>query len=329
MGLKQSESSKLSYIEEELKIPKSKVISVSKLNDYIEERLTTDSKLIDVYLIGEVSNLRVFPSGHTYFNLKDEDSLVSCIIYAGNKRSLKYSPEDNKEVLVLASVSVYKKSGKYQLNVEQVFPIGEGLFHTRFRKLKERLEKKGMFDDKYKKDIPLLPKCIGIATSPTGAVIRDILDTLTNRFPNVNVIISPTIVQGENSPKSIINSIKELNKIKEVDTIILGRGGGSLEDLDCFNNEEVAKAIFKSKTPIISAIGHENDWTISDFVSDKRAITPTHSAELGIVNKKEEIENLNAIKLQLETSSKSNMYRNILITILVLLILYGIRRLFF
>jgi len=323
-----SESSKLTYIEQELKVPRSKIITVSQFNDYIEQKLTSDSKLLNIYLIGETSNLRNFPSGHIYFDLKDKQALISCIIFKDNKIRLNYIPEDNKEILVLASVNVYKKSGRYQLIVEKVFPIGEGLFYAKFKKLKEKLKLEGMFEAKYKKEIPILPRCIGIAASTEGSAIRDILDTLTNRFSNVNVFISPTIVQGDKAPDSIINSIKILNKLNKVDTIILSRGGGSIEDLDCFNNENVAKAIFNSKKPVISAIGHEDDWTISDFVADKRAITPTHSAELAIVNKEEEINKFREIKKQLENltehyniKSKVNVYKKSLIVMIIIILL--------
>ncbi len=325
----------LQSLEKEFNIPSSKIITVSQINTYIEHKLTSDAKLINVYLIGEVSNFRKYPSGHIYFDLKDEYSIINSIIYNGNIEKLNYTPEEGKEILVLASVSVYKKSGKYQLNVVQAFPIGEGLLYAKFKKLKEKLEKKGMFDPKHKREIPLLPKCIGIATSIEGSAIRDILDSLTNRFPNVEIIISPTVVQGNIAPDSILNSIKTLNKIKEVDTIILGRGGGSIEDLDCFNNEEVAIAIFNSKKPIISAIGHEDDWTIADFVADKRAITPTHSAELAIANKHEEINKLNNMKTTLEnigehykTKTNAKKYKTAIIVIVVIVILYILWRLF-
>lgn len=330
-----SESSKISYIEQELKIPASKIITISQLNEYIEQKLTNDPKLLDIYLIGETSNLRSFPSGHTYFDLKDKEALVSCILFKSDKMRLKYVPEDNKEILVLASVSVYKKNGRYQLIVKQVFPIGEGLFYTKFRKLKEKLKNKGMFDIKHKKEIPMLPRGIGIAASTEGSAIRDILDTLTNRFPNINIYISSTTVQGDKAPDSIINSIKILNELNEVDTIIVSRGGGSIEDLDCFNNEDVAKAIFNSEKPIISAIGHEDDWTIADFVADKRAITPTHSAELAILNKEEEISKFREMEKRLEnlmenytTKSTANVYKKLIIVMVILIIAYMVWRLF-
>lgn len=326
--------SKLTIIEKELNIPSSKILTVSQLNDYIEKILTNDQKLIALYLIGEVSNFRRFPSGHAYLDIKDEHTLVSCIIYNHNLKKMKYIPEEGKEVLLLASIIVYKKTGKYELSIQQAFPIGEGILSARFRKLKNKLEKKGMFDLKYKKEIPLLPRCIGIATSIDGSAIRDILDTIINRFPNINIIISPTTVQGKNAPESIINSINILNKIEEIDTIILGRGGGSLEDLDCFNDEKVADAIFNSKKPIISAVGHEDDWTISDFVADKRAITPTHSAHLVILNKKEAIDALINFKTRLENSrehykikTKVKTYKIIIIIAIILLIIYILWRL--
>ncbi len=323
-----SEPERLSPIAKELKIPVSGILTVSQLSDYIAQKFSKDSKLSSIYLIGEVSNLRNHSSGHTYFDLKDGDALISCVIWKGSKLQLRYQPEDKKEILVLASVETYKNKGLYQLIVTQAYPVGEGLVHSEFRKLKEKLKKKGMFDIKHKREIPLLPRCIGIASSIQGSAIRDVLDAIKNRFPNMDIIIAPTVVQGSKGANSIIDSIKILNRIDEIDAIILARGGGSVEDLDCFNGEEVAKAIYNSKKPIISAVGHEDDWTISDYVADVRAITPTHSAELAVMNKGEEIAKLEEIETQLsdliahyKTRSKVTTYQQILVGVLIFVFL--------
>jgi len=251
-----------------IKIPESNILTVGKLTDYIKQRLENDLQLINIWVKGEISNFTRHNSGHLYFTLKDEISQISCAMFRSSASSLKFEPEHGMKVLVLSSLSVYKLSGKYQLIVSEMHPDGLGALHQKYLQLKEKLEKEGLFSKEHKKNIPKFPKTIGIITSPTGAAIKDLIRNLTRRFPNINIKIAPTIVQGVDAASSIIKSIELLNKISDIDVIIIGRGGGSLEDLWCFNEEIVARAIFKSKIPTISAVGHETDFTISDFVAD-------------------------------------------------------------
>lgn len=285
-------------------IPESKIITVGKLIDYIKQKLENDSQLINIWVRGEISNYTQHTSGHLYFTLKDETSQISCAMFRGSVSSLKFEPSQGMKVLVLSSISLYKPRGNYQLVVSEMYPDGLGALHQKFLQLKEKLEKEGLFLQKYKKPIPKFPKTIGIITSPTGAAIRDLIRNLTRRFPNINIKLVPTIVQGIGAAEDIVNSIGILNKISEIDVIILGRGGGSLEDLWCFNEEIVARAIFRSKIPIISAVGHETDFTISDFVADIRAPTPSTAAEIAVPDKNELLSNINHLRDRLLLKTK-------------------------
>ena len=279
-----------------LNIPESKILTVSKLTDYIQQKLQGDSNLINIWVRGEISNYTKHGSGHLYFILKDESSQIKCVMFNSSASSLKFEPEHGMKVLVLSSIGVYKPHGNYQLIVSEMHPDGLGILHQKFLMLKEKLEKEGLFSKEYKKPISRFPKTIGIITSPTGAVIKDLINILTRRFPNINIKIAPTLVQGVEASKDIVKSIELLNRIKGIDVIILGRGGGSLEDLWCFNEEIVARAIFKSKIPIISAVGHETDFTISDFVADYRAPTPSAAAEIAVPDKNELLRDINHLK---------------------------------
>lgn len=234
-----------------------------------------------------------------YFVLKDESSQIKCVMFNNSASSLKFEPEHGMKVLVLSSIGVYKPYGNYQLIVSEMHPDGLGILHQKFLMLKEKLEKEGLFSKEHKKPIPIFPKTIGIITSPTGAAIKDLINILTRRFPNINIKIAPTLVQGIEASKDIVKSIELLNRIKGIDVIILGRGGGSLEDLWCFNEEIVARAIFKSEIPIISAVGHETDFTISDFVADYRAPTPSAAAEIAVPDKNELLRDINHLKERL------------------------------
>lgn len=280
-------------------IPESKIISVDKLTDYIKQRLESDSNLNNIWVRGEISNFRRQSSGHLYFTLKDDVSQIECIVWKSSALLLKFEPEHGMKVLVLSSIDLYKPHGKYKLIISEMHPDGLGALHQKYLQLKEKLEKEGLFSKEHKKPIPKFPKVIGIITSPTGAAVRDLIRNLTRRFPNINIKLVPTLVQGVDAAEEIVKSIELLNKISGVDVIILGRGGGSLEDLWCFNEEIVARAIFKSDIPIISAVGHETDFTISDFVADCRAPTPSTAAEIAVRDKNELIAEINHLRERL------------------------------
>ena len=255
-----------------------KILTISELTRDIKEVL--ENVFGDVAVEGEISNLSQPASGHVYFSLKDEASSIKCALFRNSAIKVKFALSDGMKVVCSGRVGVYEKSGQYQLYVNTVEPKGQGALQLAFEQLKERLAKEGLFDEAHKKPLPFLPKTIGVVTSPTGAVVRDILHVLDRRFPEAHVIISPVRVQGEEAAQEVSAAIKEFNELGNVDVIILARGGGSLEDLWCFNEEKVARAIYDSAIPIISAIGHETDYTIADFVADRRAPTPSAAAEI-------------------------------------------------
>ena len=286
-----------------IKVPELNILTVGKLTDYIKQRLESDSQLINIWVRGEISNFTRHNSGHLYFTLKDETSQIGCAMFGGSASSLKFEPEHGMKVLVLSSLSVYKPYGKYQLIVSEMHPDGLGALHQKYLQLKEKLEKEGLFSKEHKKVIPKFPKTIGIITSPTGAAIRDLIRNLTRRFPSIHIKIAPTLVQGIGAASSIVKSIELLNKI-DIDVIILGRGGGSLEELWGFNEEIVARAIFKSKIPTISAVGHEMDFTISDFVADCRASTPSTAAEIAVPDKNELLSEIKHLQERLLQKTK-------------------------
>ena len=261
------------------------ILTVSELTQEIKGIL--EDKFPDVWVEGEISNLRIPPSGHIYFTLKDDFSQIRGILFKMKARSLRFIPEDGLHIVCRGRVSLYKKRGEYQLILEEIEPKGIGALQLAFLQLRERLEKEGLFEPSHKKPIPILPKAIGIVTSPTGAVIRDMIQIIHRRFENVHILLYPVRVQGEGASLEIAEGIKYFNRANKVDVIIMGRGGGSLEDLWAFNEEVIARAIYNSRIPIISAVGHETDYTISDFVSDLRAPTPSTAAELVVRDKQE------------------------------------------
>jgi len=261
------------------------IYTVSELTRYI--RTVLEDTFPAVWVEGEISNFIQHTSGHMYFSLKDESSVLNCVLFKGINQRLKFKPGNGQKVIAAGKISVYDKRGQYQLYVEKIEPKGIGALQLALEQLKKRLEKEGLFDKARKKPIPYLPQRIGVITSPTGAAIRDILNVTKRRFQNVDLILNPVRVQGKGSELEIAEAIEDFNKFKKLDVIIVGRGGGSLEDLWAFNEEIVARAIFESKIPIISAIGHEIDWTIADFVSDFRAPTPSAAAELVIPRKED------------------------------------------
>lgn len=259
-----------------------KAITVSDISKKIKNLIENDLELATVYVEGEISNFSGSPSGHVYFSLKDEGAVIKCAMFKGYKDKLQFVPKDGIKVVVLAKVSVYAPQGYYQLQVIAMKQAGVGNLHEKLELLKQKLGNEGLFDPSLKKPIPFMPKKIGIVTSKTGAVIRDIINVSTRRNPNVNLTLMPVSVQGANAAPEIVEAIKYFNTENSVDVLIVGRGGGSIEDLWPFNEEIVARAIFKSKIPIISAVGHETDWTIADYVADKRAPTPSAAAELAV-----------------------------------------------
>ncbi len=257
-------------------------LKVSELNSYIKNLFDKDERLNNVYIRGELSNFKRHYSGHLYFTLKDETSLIKCIMFKSYTNYLNFEPKDGMSVVILGTVSVFERDGVYQIYVKGMEVDGIGELYSKYEQLKSKLEAEGLFDQKYKKPIPILPKAIGVVTSKTGAVIRDIINVTTRRLPNVNIILYPATVQGAGAAETIVKGIEFFNNQKNVDTIIIGRGGGSLEDLWPFNEEITARAIFKSEIPIISAVGHETDFTIADFVADLRAPTPSAAGELAV-----------------------------------------------
>lgn len=259
-----------------------KTLTVSEVNNYIKKTLDNDYILNNLLIRGEVSNLKYHSSGHIYFSLKDSTSKINCVMFKSNSINLDFKVEDGMQVIAAARCSIYQGTGSLQLYINKLEKEGLGELHIKFEKLKNKLQDEGYFDDKYKKLIPKMPRRIGVVTSETGAVIRDIINVTKRRSSLVDIVLYPALVQGEGAYKTIIEGIKYFNDKKNVDTIIIGRGGGSLEELWSFNEEELAKEIFKSKLPIISAVGHEVDFTIADFVSDYRASTPSQAAEIAV-----------------------------------------------
>ena len=259
-------------------------ISVSELNNYIKEKVGNDEFLNNVYIKGEISNFKHHYTGHMYFTLKDENSLIKCIMFKTYTANLNFSPKDGMKVLILGTVSVFERDGIYQIYCKAMQEDGIGDLYAKYERLKNKLESEGLFENKYKKEIPFMPKSIGVLTSQTGSVIRDIINVSTRRNPNVYLKLLPVPVQGEGASTKIADAIRLINDKKLADVIIIARGGGSIEDLWPFNEEVVARAIFESEIPVISAVGHETDFTIADFVADLRAPTPSAAAELAVPN---------------------------------------------
>ncbi len=260
----------------------SRIFSIKDINRYIRMKLESDQLLGDVWLRGEISNFTHHSSGHMYFTLKDKDSRLKCIMFASHNQKLPFIPKEGTKVLARGNISVFERDGNYQFYVTQMQPDGIGSLYLAYEQLKRKLEAEGLFEASRKKTIPRFPSVIGIITSPTGAAVRDIIITLQRRHPSVPVLLFPVLVQGAGSASAIVRAIEMMNQMAEVDVLIIGRGGGSLEELWAFNEEAVARSIAASKIPIISAVGHETDFTIADFVADLRAATPTAAAELAV-----------------------------------------------
>lgn len=269
-------------------------ITVTQLNYYVKSLLDSDSKLKYVFVTGEISNLTDhYSSGHIYLSLKDEKSTIKAVMFSYSAKNLRFRPQNGMKVIVRGRVTLYEPTGMYQLYIEDMQPDGIGALTIQFEQLKEKLSKEGLFDDKHKKPIPEFPKVISVITSPTGAALQDIRNILSRRWPFSEIRVTPSLVQGDGAPAMLSEAVRKVNSEGVADVIIIGRGGGSIEDLWAFNSEELARALFESKIPVISAVGHETDFTICDFVSDMRAPTPSAAAEIATPDRFVHIDLLN------------------------------------
>ena len=314
-----------------------KIYSVSDVNKYIKALMDKDTLLNNISIRGEITNFKAHYTGHLYFTLKDESSTIKCIMFKGYAQFLKFKPTDGMKVVINGQIGVFERDGVYQIYCKSMSPEGLGDLYLAYEQLKNKLQKEGLFDASKKKKIPFLPKRVGVITSRTGAVVRDIINVTTRRYPNVNLLIYPAAVQGVNVASTVIEGLKTFNTLKNVDVIIIARGGGSFEDLFGFNDEALARQVYASQIPVVSAVGHETDFTICDFVSDLRAPTPSAAAELvypeysEIVNriitdkkrtiiaiknyidrKRQYVEKLKAAKLDKVPLDKINRYRIII-----------------
>lgn len=284
------------------------VLTVSQLNFYIKSLMDSDPGLSGVFISGEISNLTDhYRSGHIYLSLKDDKSVIKAVIFAGNAARLKFRPENGMKVIARGRVSLYEATGQYQLYIDDLQPLGAGALAMAFEQLKNRLEKEGLFLQSAKKPLPLYPKTVGVITSPTGAAVEDIKSILLKRWPPINIIIYPSLVQGEEAPKQLVQGIKYFSETKCADVVIIGRGGGSAEDLWAFNSEELARAIFDCTVPVISAVGHETDFTICDFVADVREHTPSAAAKRAVPDIFEERNRLASLAKSLNGYTSKNL----------------------
>ena len=300
--------------------------SIYEINTYIKGLIEEEALLQDVYAVGEISNFKHhYATGHFYLTLKDDKSEIRAVMFRSYAAKVKFKPQDGMRVIVHGRIGVYQQNGSYQLYIDSMQPDGIGSLHLAYEQLKTRLDSEGLFDSAHKKEIPRFPSTIGIITSSTGAAIRDIIKVATSRCPSVKLVLFPSLVQGNDAPKELIKGLEYFNIVGNVDVIIIGRGGGSLEDLWAFNDESLARAIYGSKIPVISAVGHEIDFTICDFVSDMRAATPSHAAEIATPNMSEIIykldsfysrakeaifDKINSLREEINDLSKSRCLRN-------------------
>ena len=284
--------------------------TVSRVNNYIKRLIDSKSVLNNIWVKGEISNYKRHSSGHIYLTLKDEGSILKAVMFRAAASSLDFEPSDGTMVIAHGKISVYEAGGAYQLYIEDMTLDGIGDLYREFEKLKAKLSEEGLFDEQYKKPIPKFPSRIGVATATTGAAVRDIINVITRRYPLAEIVVYPTLVQGNGAKESIVGAIEYFNATKSVDTLIIGRGGGSIEDLWAFNEECVARAIFNSEIPIISAVGHETDFTIADFVSDLRAPTPSAAAEISVPSADELKRLISIYTSRMNTASLSFIDRN-------------------
>lgn len=283
-----------------------KYLTVSVVTQYLKHKFDTDEHLRAVFIKGEISNFKYHTSGHLYFSIKDENSKINAVMFSTNARKLNFKPNDGTKVLVMGRISIYEATGNYQIYVEEMLEDGVGNLYVAYEKLKEQLSKEGLFAQEHKLKIPKMPKRIGVITAPTGAAIKDIISTIQRRFPICEVLLFPSLVQGENAASDIVQNIKKAENY-DLDLLIIGRGGGSIEDLWPFNEEIVARAIYDTNIPTISAVGHEIDFTIADFVADLRAPTPTGAAEMAVPSIQDIIRHLEQLKIR----TNENIYKKI------------------
>lgn len=288
-----------------------RILTVRELTQHIKNIIDKDYLLANVWVKGEISNFKAASSGHFYFTLKDSASTLKVVMFRSKSRSLAFRPDNGMAVIVRGYISVYERDGTYQFYAGEIQPDGTGALHLAFEQLKERLQAEGLFDPKHKKKLPLLPRRIGIVTSPTGAAVRDMVEIVRRRWSGLQIILVPVLVQGESAPPEIARGIRLLNKWGGVDLIITGRGGGSLEELWAFNTEIVARSIYSSNIPVISAVGHETDYTIADFVADARAATPSAAAEMAVPDKRDMDRYIKALNSRLYSAvnEKATGYR--------------------
>ncbi|MEG6510897.1 exodeoxyribonuclease VII large subunit [Desulforamulus ruminis] len=277
-----------------------RILSVSELTQYIKEKFARDPLLANVWVKGEISNFKLHTSGHIYLTLKDRDSCLKTVMFRSRARNLVFRPENGMSVIIRGYLSVYERDGSYQLYAEEMEPEGIGALYIAFEQMKQKLAAQGLFAAERKRPLPRIPGTVGIVTSPTGAALQDMLKILRRRWPGLQVIVAPVLVQGQGAPPDICRAMEQLNRLPDVDVLIMGRGGGSLEELWAFNTEEVAWAIAGSRIPVISAVGHETDYTIADMVADLRAPTPSAAAEMVVPDHGDMTRYLSAIKQQME-----------------------------
>ena len=290
----------------EIPIPRT-IFSVSQINKTISRILQNQPQLSNVWVKGQISNLSRPNSGHIYFSLKDESGIIKGVMFRSNASKLQFQLRDGEEVLVQGKIDIYAASSHYQINITTIEPLGEGALQRAFEELKQKLAEEGLFNDVHKKPLPRYPQKIGVITSATGAAIQDIYQRLQKRYPLAELLLYPTLVQGDNAPRQIVKAIRAMNRRKDIEVLIVGRGGGSIEDLWAFNEEVVARAIFASEIPIISAVGHETDFTISDLVADHRSPTPTAAAEHVVPDKDELITQLEQWLKRLANTSQNRL----------------------
>ena len=286
-----------------------KYITVGQLNRYLKYKFDQDPNLNQVFLKGEISNFKAHTRGHLYFTIKDETSRINAVMFYSQASKINFTPEDGMKVLVTGRISVYEATGGYQIYVDDMIQDGVGNLYIEYEKLKKKLASEGLFDASKKKKIPKFPETIGIITAPTGAAIKDILSTIKRRWPITKTILFPSLVQGASAAPEIVKQIKKAQEY-DLDVLIVGRGGGSIEDLWCFNDEEVARAIYECKIPVISAVGHEIDFTIADYVADLRAPTPTGAAEMAVANQTDFYNYMRQINLRLNKSMQNYIKNN-------------------
>jgi len=286
------------------------IVSVSEITKYIKQLFEYDAKIAAVFVRGEISNFKRHFSGHCYFTLKDSNATIKVVMFKSRAQFLKFAPSDGMKVIVGGQITVFERDGQYQLYAQQLVPEGIGELSLAFAQLKEKLETEGLFDDIHKKPLPALPKVVGIITSATGAVLRDIITVSKRRHPAVVLKLYPVLVQGVEAPMQIVHAIEVFNKLVNVDVIILGRGGGSIEDLWAFNDERVVRAIAASRLPIVAAVGHQTDYTLTDFVADRRAATPSQAAEFVVPDVRELSKYVNALHSMLENNIRSVLRNN-------------------